>query len=60
LRKDAPARPVQLIPVTFSAGEEPGKVTGKVRIETDLGRVEVDLLAYVAQAAQPQASGEEE
>ena len=60
LRKDAPARPVQLIPVTFTAGEEPGKVTGKVRIETDLGRVEVDLLAYVAQAAQPQASGEEE
>jgi len=60
VRKDAPARPVQLIPVTFGAGEEPGKVTGTIRVETDLGPAHVELFAYVAKAAKPQTSDEEE
>ena len=29
-------RPVQLVPVTFTAGATPGKVTGTIRIQTDL------------------------
>jgi len=31
------AAPVQLIPVTFNAGDATGKVTGTIRIQTDLG-----------------------
>jgi hypothetical protein len=31
------AKPMHLIPVKFKAGDEPGKVNQKIRIETDLG-----------------------
>ena len=59
-RKDAPATPVQLIPVTFAAGAESGKVTGTIRVETDLGPAQVEVSAYVAEAPKPKTSGEEE
>ncbi len=38
---------VHLVPVTFEAGQEPGKVTQKIRIQTDLGEgVSSELNAY--------------
>jgi uncharacterized protein DUF1573 len=38
---------VHLVPVTFEAGKEPGKVTQKIRIQTDLGEgVSSELNAY--------------
>jgi hypothetical protein len=33
------AKQLHVIPVTFTAGEEPGKITHKLKIETDLGDV---------------------
>jgi hypothetical protein len=42
------------------AGEDSGKVAGTIRVETDLGTAHVELFAYVAEAAKPQTSGEEE
>lgn len=42
------AKPVHLIPITFIAGDTPGKRTYKIRIETDLGGdATCELLAYV-------------
>jgi len=44
------AKTVQLIPVTFTAGDTPGEITGKVRVETDLAgnsAVEVDVTGRV-------------
>jgi hypothetical protein len=41
------AAAVHLVPVTFEAGSEPGKVTEKIRIHTDLGEgVASELNAY--------------
>ncbi|MEX0713791.1 MAG: DUF1573 domain-containing protein [Pirellulales bacterium] len=41
------AKPVHLVPVTFVAGDKPGKVTYRIRIETDLGKdVASELSAY--------------
>jgi hypothetical protein len=41
------AAAVHLVPVTFEAGEEPGKVTQKIRIQTDLGEdASSELNAY--------------
>jgi hypothetical protein len=37
---DAP-KPLQLVPVTFAAGDDTGKVGGTIRIETDLGGSEI-------------------
>jgi hypothetical protein len=53
-RFDAPAesapKPIHLIPVTFLAGEKPGKVLDKIRIETDLGETAPELAAYAVVA----------
>lgn len=47
------AKPVHMIPVTFVAGETPGKITEKICIRTDLGEAIVtECLAY-AQVTQP-------
>ncbi|RMF95517.1 MAG: DUF1573 domain-containing protein [Planctomycetota bacterium] len=35
--KDAEPKTVHVVPVTFKAGEEPGKIAGNIKIETDLG-----------------------
>lgn len=40
------ARPVHLIPVTFVAGSEAGKIAQTIRIETDLGIAGPELSAY--------------
>jgi len=42
---DSP-KSLHLIPVTFVAGETPGKVLKTIRIETDLGETPPDLPAY--------------
>jgi hypothetical protein len=41
------ARPLHVIPVTFTAGDTPGKVTGKIAIKTDRG---TDVMEFVAWA----------
>jgi len=38
-------RPVHLVPVTFVAGQQTGKVEGKIRIHTDLGTATSELSA---------------
>lgn len=40
------AKALHLIPVTFVAGAEPGKVVHRIRIETDLGEDVSELQAY--------------
>lgn len=41
------AKTVHLVPVTFTAGSTPGKITQKIQIETDLGPLALpDLSAY--------------
>jgi hypothetical protein len=41
------AATVHLVPVTYEAGEEPGKVTQKIRIQTDIGEgISSELNAY--------------
>lgn len=40
------AKALHLIPVTFVAGGETGKVSHKIRIETDLGKPTAELPAY--------------
>jgi len=51
---DAPVdegpKPLYLIPVTFVAGEKPGKVLDTIRIETDLGEATPELSAYAVVA----------
>ncbi|MHC4400287.1 MAG: DUF1573 domain-containing protein [Planctomycetota bacterium] len=51
---DTPAepasKPLHLIPVTFVAGETPGKVQQRIRIETDLGQSAPELSAYAVVA----------
>jgi hypothetical protein len=44
------AKPLHLIPVTFVAGEQPGKVLDTIRIETDLGETAPELTAYAVVA----------
>lgn len=39
------AKPVHVLTVHFTAGAKPGKVTGKIRIATDLGGASVDVEA---------------
>jgi uncharacterized protein DUF1573 len=43
------AKPVHIIPITFTAGEKPGKLSQRIRIETDLG---ADVSAEVLAQAQ--------
>jgi len=45
---DEQAQPVHLVPVTFIAGDQPGTVLSKIRIETDLG---VDLIPELGATA---------
>jgi len=51
---DAPAddgpKPLYLIPVTFVAGDKPGKVLETIRIETDLAETTPELSAYAVVA----------
>jgi hypothetical protein len=45
------AKPVHLVPVTFLAGSDEGKVTKKIRIVTDLGNQQPELSAFAVIAA---------
>ena len=47
---DTDAKPLHLIPVTFVAGQEPGKVLKTIRIETDLEEASPELSAYAVVA----------
>jgi len=47
---DTSPKPIHLIPVTFVAGDEPGKVLRKIRIETDLENASPELSAYAVVA----------
>ncbi len=51
--EDVP-KPLHLIPVTFVAGDDPGRVVRKIRIETDLGESLSDLPAFAVVAANEQ------
>jgi len=43
---------LHLIPITYVAGDAPGKVTGKLQIETDLGTTGSELPAYAVIATE--------
>jgi len=45
------AKPLHIIPVTFTAGAEAGKVVGTIRITTDQGQASPELAAYAVVAA---------
>ncbi len=45
------AKPLHVIPVTFQAGQDLGKVVETIRIETDLGESAPELSAYAVVAA---------
>ena len=45
-------KPLHVIPVTFVAGDDPGKVIETIRIETDLGESAPVLSAYAVVSAQ--------
>ncbi|NUQ61240.1 MAG: DUF1573 domain-containing protein [Pirellulales bacterium] len=45
------AKAIHVIPVTFVAGVDPGKVVKTIRVETDLGESLPDLSAYAVVAA---------
>ncbi|HIQ19656.1 MAG TPA: DUF1573 domain-containing protein [Planctomycetes bacterium] len=51
------ARPLQLVPVTFAAGDQPGKVTGTIRIHTDLESHQVVEVEVDGQVVAPGSSG---
>lgn len=44
------AKPLHVIPVTFEAGQDPGKIVKTIRIETDLGESNPELSAYAVVA----------
>jgi len=46
------AKELHLIPVTFVAGKEPGKISKTIRIETDFGETSPVLSAYAVVAGQ--------
>jgi len=51
--EDAKSKQVHLLPVIFTAGDKPGKITYKIRIETDLGddaALELSAFAHVTRA----------
>jgi len=51
--QDAKSKQVQLLPVIFTAGDKPGRITYKIRIETDLGddaTLELSAFAHVTRA----------
>lgn len=43
------AKPVHLVPITFTAGDKPGKLSYKIKIETDLGKETISELSAFAQ-----------
>ncbi len=49
-RTVAAAKPLHLVPVTFVAGDQPGKVQKTIRIETDLDDLSPELSAYAVVA----------
>jgi hypothetical protein len=58
---DDSEKPVHLIPVTYTAGTEPGKVNCKIEIETDLNDgLKADCLAHVQIVAAEIASEKDE
>ena len=50
---DKSAKPVHLIPVTFLAGADAGKVVKTIKIKTDQGEMTPELDAYAVVAAAP-------
>ena len=46
------SRPVQRVPITFTAGNKPGNVAAKIRIETDLGEASVPVVVATAKVIQ--------
>lgn len=58
---DDSAKPLHLVPVTFTAGDDPGKLNCKIEIETDLnGGLSADCLAHVQIAAAEVAQEQDE
>lgn len=53
------AKPVHLVPITFTAGEKAGKQSYKIRIQTDLGQDAFSDLAAFAQVVEPTPDAEE-
>lgn len=51
LPPDATAKTVHVVPVTFVAGANTGKVIQTIRIETDLGQIAPELSAYAVVSA---------
>lgn len=47
---DTDAKALHVIPVTFEAGQDPGKIVKMIRIETDLGESLPELSAYAVVA----------
>jgi hypothetical protein len=50
--KEDAAKELHLIPVTFTAGTDAGKVVKSIKIETDQGQMTPELAAYAVVAAQ--------
>ena len=48
--KDKEAKKTHVIPITFLAGKDSGKITHKISIETDLGDTKSDLSAFAVVA----------
>ena len=53
------AKAVQLVPIVFTAGNRPGKLSYKIKIETDLGQETVSELAAYAQVLDEPSAEEE-
>jgi len=49
--KEESAKELHLIPVTFTAGTDAGKVAKTIKIETDQGQMAPELAAYAVVAA---------
>jgi hypothetical protein len=48
------ARPMHVLPITFTAGDTPGKVAQKIRIQTDMGEDVIAEFSAYAQVVAPQ------
>ena len=48
---DGPPKPLHLLPVTFTAGDKPGRIVQTIRIGTDLEGISVELSAYAVVGA---------
>jgi Protein of unknown function (DUF1573) len=51
----AEAKPVHLVPVTFTAGNQPGKIAQHIRVETDLGPRGVGQIEILGEVVAPLA-----